>query len=98
MIWPFWSSSFTSGRKERQSVTDVPCVKATFSLPPQAWSRYASRIASTPGWWNGITCAPGPSRIWSVLRKAWAISRSGAGIGSHGTVKCSPTHASAYPS
>src|ERR1700742_1733299 len=42
--------------------------------------------------------APGPRRMRSVFRSAWASSRSGAGIGSHGTVKCSPSQASVKPS
>ncbi len=53
------------------------------------------RSASAVGWWNGSRKPPGPSRMRLVWAIAWEIRMSGAGFGSHGTVWCSPTQASA---
>ena len=41
---------------------------------------------------------PVPKTIFSVIPRALAINRSGAGMFSHSAVKCSPIHASLYPS
>ena len=50
------------------------------------------------GLWLGIQVTPVPKTIFSVIPRAFAMNRSGAGMFSHSAVKCSPIQASLYPS
>ena len=56
------------------------------------------RSASMNGSWLGMHVTPVPMTIFSVLASAAAMNRSGAGMFSHSAVRCSPIHASLYPS
>ena len=56
------------------------------------------RWAMRKGLWFGMHETPVPNLICRVMGNAEAMIRSGAGMFSHSAVKCSPIHASLYPS
>ena len=81
-----------------QSLGSPLAATPKLSRPWAMWSRIASRLASSAGWWYGIRKPPGPMRMRLVCSRACATRRSGEGWGSHGEVWCSPIHASLKPS